>query len=63
STDSDIDFHLPRLNKVVTDAVPIEAVNKSEIRKGNASRYSWYARAWVVAGRVRSMTIKRGVLS
>nr|CDS57070.1 putative IgA-specific serine endopeptidase [Serratia symbiotica] len=44
STDSDIDFHLPRLSKVVTDAVPIEAVNKSEIRKGNTSRYSWYAR-------------------
>lgn len=41
---SDIDFHLPRLNKVVTDAGPIETVNKTEIRKGDTSRYSWYTR-------------------
>jgi len=43
-SDSDVDFHLPRLNKVVTDAGPIETVEKSEIRKGNTSRYSWYTR-------------------
>jgi serine protease autotransporter len=41
---SDIDFHLPRLNKVVTDAAPIETVDKTEIRRGDTSRYSWYAR-------------------
>ncbi|WP_242456654.1 S6 family peptidase [Pantoea agglomerans] len=41
---SDIDFHLPRLNKVVTDAAPIETVDKTEIRKGDTSRYSWYTR-------------------
>ncbi|MEM6160120.1 S6 family peptidase [Erwinia sp. P6884] len=38
------DFHLPRLNKVVTDAVAVEAVEKSEIRKGDTARYSWYTR-------------------
>ncbi|THB82415.1 hypothetical protein E1N66_21100, partial [Pantoea allii] len=41
---SDIDFHLPRLNKVVTDAAPIESVDKTEIRRGDTSRYSWYTR-------------------
>jgi len=41
---SDIDFHLPRLNKVVTDAAPVDTVGKSEIRKGNTSRYSWFTR-------------------
>ena len=41
---SDIDFHLPRLNKVVTDAAPIETVDKTEIRRGDTSRYSWYTR-------------------
>jgi serine protease autotransporter len=41
---SDIDFHLPRLNKVATDAAPIETVDKTEIRKGDTSRYSWYTR-------------------
>ena len=41
---SDIDFHLPRLNKVVTDAAPIETVDKTDIRRGDTSRYSWYAR-------------------
>ncbi|WP_158782124.1 S6 family peptidase [Pantoea sp. BAV 3049] len=44
STISDIDFHLPRLSKVVTDAVPAESVNKTEIRKGDISRYSAYVR-------------------
>ncbi|WP_428984340.1 S6 family peptidase [Pantoea vagans] len=43
-SDSDVDFHLPRLNKVVIDAGPIENVEKSEIRKGDTSRYSWYTR-------------------
>lgn len=43
-SDSDVDFHLPRLNKVVIDAGPIETVEKSEIRKGDTSRYSWYTR-------------------
>lgn len=41
---ADEDFHLPRLNKVVTDAAPVEAVEKSEIRKGDISRYTWYTR-------------------
>ena len=41
---SDVDFHLPRLNKVVTDAAPIGTVEKSEIIKGDTSRYSWFTR-------------------
>ncbi len=43
-SDSNVDFHLPRLNKVVTDAGPAETVEKSEIRKGDTSRYTWYTR-------------------
>nr|WP_255342948.1 S6 family peptidase [Pantoea sp. IMH] len=41
---ADEDFHLPRLNKVVTDAAPVAVVEKSEIRKGDTSRYTWYTR-------------------
>lgn len=41
---SDIDFHLPRLNKVSTDAIPARTVDKTEIRKGDTARYSWYTR-------------------
>lgn len=41
---SNIDFHLPRLNKVVTDAAPASIVDKSTIRSGDRARYYWYAR-------------------
>jgi len=41
---SNIDFHLPRLNKVVTDAAPATIVDKSTIRSGDRARYYWYAR-------------------
>ena len=41
---SEVDFHLPRLNKVVTDAAPIGTVEKSEIMKGDSARYSWFTR-------------------
>lgn len=44
STLSDVDFHLPRLNKVVTDAAPVGTVEKSEIMKGDSARYSWFTR-------------------
>ncbi|QCA06830.1 S6 family peptidase [Pantoea vagans] len=39
-----VDFHLPRLNKVVTDASPVDAIEKTEMQKGDASRYSWFTR-------------------
>jgi len=41
---SNVDFHLPRLNKVVTDAAPVGTVEKSEIMKGDSARYSWFTR-------------------
>lgn len=41
---SGTDFHTPRLNKVVTDAVPLETVKESEIRKNDSTRYAWYTR-------------------
>lgn len=44
STVSSVDFNLPRLNKVVTDAAPVATVDKSTIRKGDRNRYTWYAR-------------------
>ncbi|RJT53533.1 S6 family peptidase [Rahnella variigena] len=44
SADADVDFHLPRLNKVVTEAAPVETVEKSALRDADASRYSWYTR-------------------
>lgn len=44
STVSNIDFNLPRLNKVVTDAAPVAVVDKSTIRKGDRNRYTWYTR-------------------
>ena len=44
STVSEVDFHLPRLNKVVTDAAPAATVEKSEIMKGDSARYSWFTR-------------------
>lgn len=42
--DTSADFHLPRLNKVVTDATPAGTVEETEIRKGDTSCYSWYTR-------------------
>ncbi|MGJ0193861.1 S6 family peptidase [Pantoea sp. RRHST58] len=42
--ESGVDFHLPRLNKVVTDAAPVGTVEKSEIMKGDSARYSWFTR-------------------
>ncbi|MBT0725082.1 autotransporter domain-containing protein [Rosenbergiella sp. S61] len=44
STVSSVDFNLPRLNKVVTDAAPVATIDKSTIRTGNRDRYTWYAR-------------------
>ncbi|MGJ0482738.1 S6 family peptidase [Pantoea agglomerans] len=41
---SSVDFHLPRLNKVVTDAAPVDVIEKIEMQNGDASRYSWYTR-------------------
>ncbi|RRZ94584.1 S6 family peptidase [Erwinia sp. 198] len=38
------DFHLPRLNKVVTEAAPVPSVVGTELR-ANPERYTWYARA------------------
>lgn len=38
------DFHAPRLNKVVTDATPLEIVGGSELRQNDRSRYSWFVR-------------------
>ncbi|WP_342753884.1 S6 family peptidase [Pantoea sp. MBD-2R] len=37
------DFHLPRLNKVVTEAAAIPSVVGTELRE-NPDRYTWYAR-------------------
>ncbi|WP_092671558.1 S6 family peptidase [Rosenbergiella nectarea] len=44
STVSSVDFNLPRLNKVVTDAAPVATVDKSTIRQGDRNRYTWYTR-------------------
>jgi len=41
---SDQDFHVPRLNKVVTDAAPAAFVEKSDFLSDYQSRYSWYTR-------------------
>ncbi|MGK6327742.1 S6 family peptidase, partial [Erwinia sp. DT-104] len=38
------DFHLPRLNKVVTEAAPVPSMVGTELR-ANPERYTWYARA------------------
>jgi serine protease autotransporter len=48
-SDPNTDFHLPRLNKVITDGAVVQAVEKSEIRRNDRTRYSQYAR--VGAGR------------
>ena len=45
STVSSIDFNLPRLNKVVTDAAPATTIDKTTIRNGSRKRYTWYTRA------------------
>ncbi|MEI2263810.1 S6 family peptidase [Erwinia sp. CGal63] len=37
------DFHLPRLNKVVTEAAAIPSMTGTELRD-NPERYTWYAR-------------------
>ena len=44
STLSDIDFHLPRLNKVVTESAPASVIEKSDMIAADKSRYSWYTR-------------------
>ena len=41
---SNVDFALPRLSKVVTDAAPIGIVNKTTIRQEDRKRFSWYTR-------------------
>ena len=43
-SESSTDYHLPRLNKVVTDAAPVDYVEKSVIRRADHERYSWYTR-------------------
>lgn len=37
------DFHVPRLNKVVTEAAPVPSVVGTELRE-NPGRYTWYNR-------------------
>ncbi|WP_294911466.1 S6 family peptidase [Tatumella sp. UBA2305] len=37
------DFHVPRLNKVVTEAAPVPGVKGTELA-ANKDRYQWYAR-------------------
>ncbi|MFJ5984008.1 S6 family peptidase, partial [Enterobacter cancerogenus] len=41
---SKLDFHAPRLNKVVTEATPYSYVSKSDFLADYKSRYSWYTR-------------------
>ncbi len=41
---SSLDFHIPRLNKVVTDAAPVAIVGKSDFLSNYKSRYMWYTR-------------------
>lgn len=43
-SESSTNYHLPRLNKVVTDAAPVDYVEKSVIRQADHERYSWYTR-------------------
>lgn len=40
---ANIDFHVPRLNKVVTEAAPIPTVNNIDVRN-NPTRYKYFAR-------------------
>jgi serine protease autotransporter len=40
----DQDFMLPRLNKVATEAAPVDRVENSELKNGHKSRYTAYAR-------------------
>lgn len=44
STISDVDFHLPRLNKIVTEAAPAEVLDKTTMRTADKSRFTWYTR-------------------
>ncbi|MBY4839546.1 S6 family peptidase [Pantoea sp. DY-5] len=41
----DQDYMMPRLNKVVTEASPLDLIENSELKKGHVSRYNAYARA------------------
>lgn len=41
---SNVDFHVPRLDKVVTDAAPVASVEKSDFLSNYKTRYSWYTR-------------------
>ncbi|MFC0139330.1 S6 family peptidase, partial [Erwinia mallotivora] len=41
---SSLDFHIPRLNKVVTDATPVAIIGKSDFLSNYKSRYRWYTR-------------------
>lgn len=38
------DFHVPRLNKVVTDAAPVSYVTNSDFLANYKTRYLWYTR-------------------
>ena len=38
------DFHVPRLNKVVTDAAPVSYVSNSDFLANYKTRYMWYTR-------------------
>lgn len=42
--DSAKDFHVPRLNKVVTEAVPYNYAAEADFRTDFKSRYAWYTR-------------------
>nr|WP_191923347.1 S6 family peptidase [Pantoea agglomerans]MBD8132775.1 autotransporter outer membrane beta-barrel domain-containing protein [Pantoea agglomerans] len=41
---SSVDFHAPRLNKVVTEAASVDYVDKSGFLADYKSRYTWYTR-------------------
>lgn len=43
-SESSTDYHVPRLNKVVTDAAPVEYVEKTVIRRAEYERYRWFTR-------------------
>ncbi|WP_244557137.1 S6 family peptidase [Pantoea deleyi] len=42
--DSAKDFHVPRLNKVVTEAAPYSYVSEADFRADIQTRYAWYTR-------------------
>jgi serine protease autotransporter len=41
---TDVDFHAPRLNKVVTESAPVTSLTRAEILAGDETRYPWFSR-------------------